>query len=127
MKRRDAMKIIQIDDLAAANEMIRYFNFFHDACIVKIEFDKGREFEKSTGDIVFSDSKSEVNCCNIDISLLHNNYEKSEIEQNGSFDYSFIYEINCFEHNGELHWHFLYSDTAEPFLAIMAPQLIVLE
>ena len=62
----------KIEDLT---EALKYFNWFHDASIVSIEFIKQRSLDDS-GDLVYLFGNMEdEKLCDIRIKLLHNSYE----------------------------------------------------
>ena len=136
------IKKLTAEDAKDINELIAYFNFFHDACMRRICFHKAREVDKDDGSIIFPFADfADAILSTIEIELLHNNYQHAKkdqiillrfyettnfvFNQDTSFDYSDVYELKfkCDE-SGLLS--FVFFAKATSFLSIKCRRLLCL-
>lgn len=125
--------------------LLERLNFCHDAAIKKICFNKKRSFNEADGSLLYPfDDTADFIKCDIEIELLHNNYEGAKrtqvlnlsfvdtisfnFAQDNTHDYSDIYEAKCVDDKaGNMTFHFYSSEEKVESLTIKCSELVCKE
>ena len=139
------MKTFELKNSEEINKVVSHFNYFHDASLIEIQFNKNREIDKDTGSLVYpySDISDFINC-DVTVLLLHNNYngarKNQEVQiifggtrgfsfnQSETYDYSDIFELKHVSRKEEfLRFEIFATEKRIKFLEIICKEFKIIE
>jgi len=139
MEKKEAVNQKEISDL------MQYLNCCHDASLRTISFIKKREFDKKSGDLIYTgDSSENAELCDVHLEMLLNSYSGAKKDQvvdlefknvanfnfmqEDTYDYSEIYSVKCtMKSLGRASVVFEATKSKYPVLALECSKVICVE